>query len=78
MSVDFSDVAWVLECGCDPQVEHCNQCDERREVLSLVQVERAVERACEAIYREFDGYWPSDGERARIAVALLAQYERPS
>ena len=30
----------------------------------------AVERACQAIYREFDGYWPSDLERARIRVAL--------
>ena len=29
-----------------------------------------VERACQAIYREFDGYWPSDLERARIAVAI--------
>jgi hypothetical protein len=27
-------VAWVLECGCDPHIEHCGQCDERRAVRS--------------------------------------------
>lgn len=30
----------------------------------------AVERACQAIYGAFDGYWPSDLERARIRAAL--------
>lgn len=23
-------IGWVLECGCEPMVEHCAQCDERR------------------------------------------------
>ncbi len=21
---------WILECGCEPCIEHCEQCDERR------------------------------------------------
>ena len=40
--------------------------------LPLTELEVRVEQACRAIYREFEGYWPSDSERARIAVALLA------
>ena len=24
---------WVLECGCDPQSEHCEQCDGRRKLI---------------------------------------------
>jgi hypothetical protein len=46
-------------------------------MVALVKVEEAVERACQAIYAEFDGYWPSDLERARIAVALLAEHLPP-
>ncbi len=23
-------VPWILECGCEPDFEHCPQCDERR------------------------------------------------
>lgn len=26
------DVKWILECGCEPMIEHCEQCDTRREV----------------------------------------------
>lgn len=26
------DVAWVLECNCEPMIEHCAQCDARRDV----------------------------------------------
>lgn len=25
-------VEWVLECPCEPMVEHCAQCDARRDV----------------------------------------------
>jgi len=25
-------IGWILECGCEPMVEHCEQCDERRQV----------------------------------------------
>ena len=26
------DHKWVFECGCDPMVEHCEQCDARFKV----------------------------------------------
>lgn len=25
-------IAWVLECGCEPDYEHCTQCDARRKL----------------------------------------------
>lgn len=67
---------WVLECGCEPMVEHCTQCDHRREVVRLVRLEELVERSCRGIYADFDGYWPSDSERARIASALAAHFHK--
>lgn len=38
----------------------------------LVKLEAVVEKACRAIYRDYESYWPSDAERARIATALLS------
>lgn len=35
-------------------------------------LDRHVRSACEAIYREREGYWPSDGEQARIRIAIAA------
>lgn len=40
--------------------------------MPLSELEQRVEGACRAIYGAFEGYWPSDSERARIAVALLS------
>lgn len=31
-----------------------------------------VELACQAIYRQFEGYWPNESERARIGAAVRA------
>jgi hypothetical protein len=30
MSLGHLVTRWVLACGCDPHVERCSQCDERR------------------------------------------------
>lgn len=29
-------IAWVLECGCENNREHCDQCDARRKVRTLL------------------------------------------
>ena len=42
------------------------------EVDPLDRLEASVERACQAIYAEREGYWPSDSERHNIAIALVA------
>ena len=34
-------IDWVLECGCEPCVEHCDQCDSRRKVRAVVEAKRA-------------------------------------
>jgi UDP-N-acetyl-D-mannosaminuronate dehydrogenase len=39
---------------------------------NLLKLEEAVELACQAIYAEHRGYWPSESERARIASVLVA------
>jgi len=40
---------WVLECGCDPHVQHCDQCDSRRRMREAYErghhPERLAERA---------------------------------
>lgn len=38
----------------------------------LAELEASVELACQGIYSDHDGYWPSECERARIASALVA------
>lgn len=35
-------IAWVLECGCEPMFEHCDQCDERRRVRAKVEAKRVA------------------------------------
>lgn len=39
---------------------------------ALQRLEDAVQRSCEAIYAQREGYWPNESERHRIAIALLA------
>lgn len=38
----------------------------------LAHLEARVQSACEAIYRDNEGYWPNDAERHRIARVLLS------
>lgn len=38
--------------------------------LEPVSLDNLTEQACQAIYREFEGYWPAEFERARIRVAI--------
>lgn len=33
-------VRWVLACGCEPEVEHCEVCDERRRRRALWRARR--------------------------------------
>lgn len=44
----------------------------KAKLVETVAVDRAeaVEQACQVIYREFEGYWPSNVERAHIAAAV--------
>lgn len=42
-----------------------------RRHVDLLALEDDVERACQAIYAQREGYWPSDMERHHIAIALV-------
>ena len=44
--------------------------------IALEDLENAVEIACQAIYAECHGYWPTESERRRIAIALCATLAR--
>lgn len=45
---------------------------------SLDRLEAKVEAGCQAIYRECEGYWPSDYERHRIAIAIVEAHGVPT
>lgn len=54
-------VDWILECGCEPMVEHCAQCDNRRKVREyalklqeLHDIQRKAADLREAIERTKD------------------------
>lgn len=36
---------WVLACGCEPCIEHCNQCDARRARRTRWEARRALRLA---------------------------------
>lgn len=43
----------------------------------LERLEAIVQRACSAVYMAREGYWPSDSERARIAIAVCSMIPPP-
>lgn len=45
---------------------------QRARVRNLIELEETVEAACQAIYDQHEGYWPSPHERHVIAIALLS------
>lgn len=55
----------------------CEPCRGADPVANLTHLERLVQAGCEAIYREREGYWPSDMERHHIAIALVEQAVYP-
>lgn len=50
----------------------CEVCRGEEPIVNLRRLEAAVEHACQAIYGQREGYWPSDMERHHIAIALVA------
>lgn len=37
--------SWILQCGCEPCAEHCDQCDGRRKIRSQWEKEDAELKA---------------------------------
>ena len=60
------------ECGGVHAWWACEVCRGEEPVVNLHRLETAVDLCCQAIYRQREGYWPSDAERHHIAIALVA------